>query len=70
MNEFTVLIVGSVGAGAGSYLTVKWLAFTTRKTRHTRENALRKIAKHKWNNGTENDAIAITRIALKGLKGE
>ena len=70
MNEFTILIVGSVGAGAGSYLTAKWLAFITRKKRHAGENALRKIAKHKWNNGTKSDAIHITRIALKGLRGE
>lgn len=70
MNELTILIAGSIGVGAGSYLTAQWLAFTTRKKRHTRENALQKIAKHQWNNGTKNDAIAITRIALKGLEGE
>lgn len=70
MNELTILIAGSIGVGAGSYLTAQWLTFTARKKRHARENALQKITKHKWNNGTENDAISITRIALKGLKGE
>ncbi len=71
MNEFTVqLVAGGVGAILGSYFTCKWLAFTTRKKRHARENALREIIRHQWNNGTKNDAMAITRIALKGLKGE
>ena len=71
MNEFTIeLIACGVGAVLGSYFTAKWLAFTTRKKRHARHRALREIASHKWNNGTQNDDITITRIALKGLKGE
>lgn len=71
MSEFTIqLIACGVGVVLGSYFTAKWLAFTTRKKRHARENALREIMHHQWNNGTKNDAMAITRIALKGLKGE
>jgi len=71
MSEFTVQLVAfGVGGILGSYFTVKYLAFVTRKKRHARENALKEIASHQWNNGTQNDAMHITRIALRGLRGE
>ena len=35
-----------------------------------RHNALKEIANHQWNNGTKNDAMVITRIAMRGLRGE
>lgn len=65
-----LLIAGILIAGMvfGSYLTVKWLAFITRKRRHAREKALRDIASHKWGVGDQNDAVTITRMALKGLE--
>ena len=71
MSEFTVqLVTCGVGIVIGSYFTAKWLAYRTRKMRHARENALKEIANHKWNNGTHNDAMHVTRIALRGLSGE
>ena len=71
MTEFTVqFVAGGVGLVLGSYFTAQWLAFITRKKRHARENALQEIADHKWNTGEHNDAVVITRIALRGLEGE
>lgn len=67
MIEFIYWCAGLV---IGSYVTYKWLAFEARKKRNLSEVALRKIANHQWNNGAKNDAMAITRIALKGLTGE
>ena len=58
------------GAGISSYVTTKILAFRTRKKRRARQAALENIASHKWDTGKHNDAVVITRIALKGLKGE
>ena len=58
------------GAGISVYVTTKVLAFRTRKKRRARQAALENIACHKWDTGKHNDAVVITRIALKGLKGE
>jgi len=70
MDEFTAhVITGGVGVVIGSYFTAKYLAFVTRKKRYARKGALREIASHQWGNGG-NDAIIITRIALKGLDDE
>ena len=57
------------GIAVGTYVTTKILAFRTRKKRRAREAALNSIASHKWDTGDHNDAVIITRIALKGLKG-
>ncbi len=65
-----ILMIFIFGIVVGSCVTAKALAYYTRKKRHARENALRKIVHYQWNNGTHNDAIPITRIALSGLKGE
>ena len=71
MTEFTVQFIAcGVGVVLGSYFTAQWLALRTRKKRHARENALREIASHKWDTGEHNDAVVITRIALRGLEGE
>jgi len=59
-----------VGIAIGSYATTKILAFRTRRKRRAREAALNNIASHKWDTGEHNDAVIITRIALKGLAGE
>lgn len=67
MIEFIYLCAGLV---IGTCVTCKVLAFKTRKKRHARDQALREIANHQWNNGTKNDAMTITRIALRGLKGK
>lgn len=58
------------GAAVGTYATTKVLAFRTRKKRRAREAALNSIASHKWDTGDHNDAVVITRIALKGLAGK
>ena len=65
-----ILLIFIFGIATGSYVTTKAMAHCTRKKRHARENALRKIVHYQWHNGTPNDAIPITRIALRGLKGE
>jgi len=71
MSEFAVQLVAcGVGVVLGSYFTAKWLAFVTRKKRHAREDALIEISKHQWDTGEHNDAVVITRIALRGLAGE
>ena len=62
-----ILVIFVVGMAAGTYLTVKYLSWATRKKRHARENALRDIASHKWDTGKVSDAVVITRMALKGL---
>jgi len=63
-------VAASAAAIISSYVTTKVLAFRTRKKRRARENALRDIASHKWDTGEHNDAVVITRIALRGLEGE
>lgn len=71
MDEFTIQVVAwAAGFTLGSYITSKVLAFRTRKKRHAMENALREISNHKWGTGKHNDAVVITRIALRGLDGE
>lgn len=75
MTELTIQmielsVVASVAAVISSYVTMKVLAFRTRKKRRARENALRDIASHKWDTGDHNDAVVVTRIALRGLDGE
>ena len=67
MIEFICWCTGLV---IGSYVTCRVLAFKTRKKRYAREHALREITQHQWETGKHNDAVVITRIALKGLKGE
>ena len=71
MSNFpATLIILVVGIVIGSYITSKVLAIRTRKKRHATDFALREIASHKWDTGEHNDAVVITRIALRGLKGE
>lgn len=72
MSEFAIILctVFVVGVILGSYFTMKWLAWVTHNKRHAREDALNEIASHKWHTGDNNDAVIITRIALKGLAGE
>lgn len=71
MNTEAVLFtsVFIAGISVGTYVTTKILAFRTRKKRRAREAALNSIASHKWDTGDHNDAVIITRIALKGLAG-
>lgn len=67
MIEF---IYWGAGLVIGSYVTCRVLAFKTRKKRPAIEKALREITRHQWGTGKHNDAVVITRIALRGLKGE
>lgn len=53
-----------VGFGIGMVVTIG----KTNKRREMRETALRKIVHHQWDSGI-NDAVLITRIAIKGLNG-
>lgn len=53
------------GFGVGMAVTM----FKMNKRREMRESALRKIAHHQWDSGI-NDAVLVTRIALKGLDGK
>ena len=77
MSELTVQLVAcGVGAVLGSYVTTQWLAYRTRTIRRARHKALEDIANHKWDTNEhcvscqQNDALIITRIALRGLAGE
>ena len=58
------LLGALVGFGVGTAVTI----FKTNKKRELRESALRRISHYKWDTGV-NDAVAITRIAIKGLNG-
>ena len=72
MTEFTLqLVTCGVGIVLGSYVTTQWIAYRTRTMRRSRHKALEDIANHKWDTtGEHNDALVITRIALRGLAGE
>jgi len=59
------LIGALVGFGVGTMVTI----LKTNKQREMCKTALRKIAHHQWETGI-NDAVMITRIALKGLDEE
>lgn len=75
MTELTIQMielstVAGVAAVISSYVTMKVLAFRTRAKRRARHAALTDIASHQWDTGEHNDAVVITRIALRGLNGE
>ena len=69
-NPSYIIVALGVGLVIGSYVTSKVLAYRTRAKRRAREQALRDIASHKWDTGEHNDAVVITRIALRGLEGK
>lgn len=54
-----------VGFGVGMAATI----LRTDKRRQIRKASLREILNYQWDTGV-NDALTITRIALKGLKGK
>lgn len=59
------LLGALVGFGISTVATI----FKTNKRYKIRSEALRKISHYQWGTGV-NDAMVITRIALKGLNGE
>ena len=69
-NPSYILVALGVGLIVGSYVTSKVLAYRTRTKRHAMRQALDEISCHQWNTGKHNDAVVITRIALRGLAGE
>ena len=69
-NLPAIIIILTVGIIIGSYVTSKVLAIRTRQKRHAMTYALNEITSHKWDTGKHNDAVVITRIALRGLEGK
>ena len=67
MTEILMLIAG---IAIGSFVTSKIVAARARHLLHIRGEALREITRHKWDTGDHNDAVVVTRIALKGLEHE
>lgn len=55
-----------VGMGIGSAA----ILIKTNKQRELRDKALREILHYQWGTEDTNDALVVTRIAIKGLKGE
>ena len=69
MTELTQgLVLCGVVAAISAYVTTKMIAFRTRRRRHARKEALHEIVSHIWHTNEHNDAVIITRIALKGLE--
>lgn len=66
MIEFIYWCAGLI---IGSYITCRILAFKTRKKRPAIEKTLREITRHQRGTGKHNDAVVITRIAMRGLNG-
>jgi hypothetical protein len=62
------IIIFAVGITVGSFVTSRIVARRARRLLHLRGDALREITNHKWDTGDHNDAVVITRIALKGLE--
>ena len=58
----------AAGIAIGSVVTSRIVAKRARRLLHIRGEALREITNHKWDTGEHNDAVVITRIALKGLE--
>ncbi len=65
MIEIGLFITGIV---IGSCATTYFRTRLAKKLLLKRGDALRKITKHQWNQGKQNDAMIITRIAIDGLK--
>ena len=59
------LIGALVGFGVGTMVTI----LKTNKRREMCKTALRKISYYQWDTGV-NDAVMITRIALRGLNDD
>lgn len=70
METVIFTFIFSAGIALGSYVTSKVVARRARRLLHIRGEALREITLHKWDTGDHNDAVIITRMALKGLKHE
>ena len=64
----TELLLFAAGALIGSIITYKLVSARLKRLLHIRGDALREITEHKWHTGEHNDAVVITRIALKGLE--
>jgi len=62
------LFLFAAGAAIGSLVTSRIVSRRARRLLHIRGDALREITTHKWDTGEHNDAVVITRIALKGLE--
>lgn len=56
------------GIVVGAIVTARIVGRRARRLLHVRGDALREITNYKWDTGERNDAIVITRIALKGLE--
>jgi len=70
MEAFIIILILVAGIALGSYVTSKIVARRARYLLHVRGEALREITLHKWDTGDHNDAVVVTRIALRGLKHE
>ena len=64
----TMILIFVAGIAIGAYVATKVVAARARRLLHMRGDALREITNHKWDTGKHNDAVVITRIALKGLE--
>ena len=62
------MLMGGIIMGLGVGQLIEY--FRDKKNIESQETALREIANHKWGTGKHNDAVVITRIALRGLEGE
>lgn len=61
-------IIFLAGIAIGALVASKIASVRTSKMLHKRGEALREITNYKWHIGDENDAVVITRIAMKGLE--
>lgn len=61
-------LIFAAGVVVGVCVAARIIGARARRLLHVRGEALRKITNHKWDTGEHNDAIVITRIALKGLE--
>lgn len=70
VEALILILIFSAGIALGSYITAKIVVCRAKKLMLKRGRALRRITKHQWNRGDQNDAVVITRIAMEALKYE
>lgn len=67
--EALLILAGMIGIAVGLIAGRVIEIFRDRTIMNQQECALREIADHQWDTGKHNDAVVVTRIAMRGLKG-